>query len=346
MRLSVIIPVRNGVGHIHHCLEALSTSTRLPDEVIVVDDSSTDWSADIARQFDAQVIELRNGPFGPATARNRGAASARGNVLVFIDADVLIHPETLEKMCQILIAHPEIDALFGSYDESPPYRGIVSLYKNLQHHYVHQNSRREASTFWAGCGAVRREIFLNLSGFDESYIRPSVEDIELGLRMVQSGYRIWLCPQVQATHLKEWTIWNWLRADILDRAVPWTQLIFQTAHLPSDLNLDTKSRVSAVAAWGAVLSFGSGFLFPPVWTGTLLAATVIGFLNRDLYRFFASKGGTLFAIRSFGLHTLYYLYSSLTFVVLFAWHKFNRRISERPKTSKWSKRISEEPQYD
>src|SRR5688500_9787763 len=99
--LSVVIPVRNGGDTLLECLEALTASTRRPDEVIVVDDASTDASGQIARRFGAQVLEFQDRPHGPASARNRGAAAAWGDILVFIDADILLHPEALEGIEQI-----------------------------------------------------------------------------------------------------------------------------------------------------------------------------------------------------------------------------------------------------
>jgi hypothetical protein len=76
--------------------------------------------------------------------------------------------------------------VFGSYDDSPPAPAFTAQYKNLIHRYYHQRPRREASTFWAGCGAVRRSVFLGLEGFDvERYRVPSIEDIELAREFVR-----------------------------------------------------------------------------------------------------------------------------------------------------------------
>ena len=334
MALSVIIPFHNSSPEFNRCLEALARSDRAPEEVIAVDDGSTDASIEIARRFDVRIIQLIDGPHGPAVARNRGAEVAAGDILVFLDADVLIHKDTLRRIEEILTNHPEITGLFGSYDEDPPHHGIVSHYKNLQHHYVHHHSQREASSFWAGCGAVRKDVFYRLGGFDESFQRPSVEDIEFGLRMIRSGYRIWLCPEVQVTHLKRWTLTSWLRSDILDRAVPWSRLILTMSEIPADLNLDLKSRMSAMAAWISVGCFLAGFWAPGAWFVALLGMVVLGLLNSGLYRFFQQKVGILFAIQSFYLHFMYYLYSSLTFVMMFAWCWLMDRKGEKFRLSK------------
>jgi glycosyltransferase involved in cell wall biosynthesis len=336
MKLSIIIPVHNGEKVLGQCLQAINASTLKPDEVIVVDDASTDSSGQIARTLGAQVLKLLGAPHGPAFARNRGVEIATGDVLIFIDADVAVHRDTLSVMEKYMSEHDEIAALFGSYDDHPPERGLVTLYKNLQHHYVHQHSQREASTFWAGGGAIRREVFVQLGGFDShGYAHPSIEDIELGVRLKRAGYRIWLCADVQVTHLKRWTLASLLRADIRDRAIPWTRLILSSKQMPSDLNLDAKSRFSAVAAWGILGFLALGFWIPSLWLGSIVCAIVVVALNIDLYRFFAQQGGIAFAIGAFGLHTLYYLYSSLVFGLMLGAHLLRKtiRIQRAPQTN-------------
>jgi GT2 family glycosyltransferase len=278
-----------------------------------VDDASTDGSGAVARRLGAQVVRLDGGPYGPAFARNRGSEVAHGDALVFVDADVVVHGDTLGRIRRCLADHPEVTALFGSYDDGPPNRMLVSRYKNLLHHYVHQHGKREACTFWAGCGAIRRETFVELGGFDERYRRPCIEDIELGARLRQAGFKVWLIPEIQATHLKRWTLGSLLRADIFNRAIPWTRLMMREGQVPVDLNLDVASRLSAVLAWGAVVSAVAGFWRAWFLFGCPASLVVVGFINRRLYRFFASKGGMGFAAGAAGLHFLYLLYSSATF---------------------------------
>jgi len=316
VKLSVVIPVHNGGDDLRLCLEALAASTRPPDEVIVVEDASTDDSGHLAGRCGARVVHLDAPPHGPAFARNRGAEMAQGDILVFLDADVAIHPDALARMERYVTQHPEIAAVFGSYDADPPASGLVTHYKNLLHHYVHQRSRREASTFWAGCGAIRCEVFVALGGFNEGYSRPAIEDIEFGARLRRAGCRVWLCPEVQVTHLKRWTLASLLHSDIFDRAIPWTRLILRDAHLPADLNLGVRSRLSAMAAWAALAFLVLASRWPWALVGAVLSMAVVGVLNADLYCFFRCRGGVWFATGAAGLHTLYLLYSSLVFVLV------------------------------
>src|SRR6185369_11251063 len=134
--LSIIVPAYNSAAELGECLRAIAAATEAPDEVIVVDDASTDETAAVAAAAGARVIRAEvNG--GPAAARNRGAAAARGDVLLFIDSDVAIAPDVVARVRRTLAADAEIAALFGSYDAQPRARGVVSRWRNLLHHYVH-----------------------------------------------------------------------------------------------------------------------------------------------------------------------------------------------------------------
>lgn len=327
LRLSVVIPVHDGGELLRRCLEAVAASERRADEVIVVDDASSDASGEQARRQGARVVRSDGSPRGPAHARNRGAEAATGGVLVFVDADVVVHRDALGRIERTLAEHPEVAAVFGSYDDDPPALGLVSRYKNLLHHHVHQHGRREAVTFWAGLGAIRRGPFLAMGGFDEAYARPSIEDIELGTRMRRAGLCVLLCPDLQGTHLKRWTLAGLLRSDLRDRAIPWTRLIVREADLPRDLNLDVRSRFGALAAWSAVASLAVACWpsCPPTarvcaGAAALVALSVVAALGARLYTFFLRRGGVQFALGAAGLHVLYLLYSSATFGAVTAWY--------------------------
>ncbi|RMF58471.1 MAG: glycosyltransferase [Calditrichaeota bacterium] len=249
--ISIIVPARNCPDLLRTCLTYINHSQYTNFELIVVNDASTDNTADIAIELGAKVINLDK-QSGPAKARNRGAEIARGKYVFFIDADVLVYPDTIEKVVTYFESHPDVDALFGSYDVSPAAPNIMSQFKNLFHHFVHQQAREEASTFWSGCGAVKREVFLKMGGFNTNYERPCIEDIELGLRMHKAGYRIVVHKEVQVKHLKMWTLWGMLKADIKDRAIPWTELIMREKELPNDLNLKLSQRISALLSFGVI----------------------------------------------------------------------------------------------
>lgn len=312
--ISVIIPVFNGGEFLHKCLGAIFGSTYTSYEVIVANDSSTDDSAEVSREKGAVVISTER-QAGPAAARNLAAQTARGEILLFIDADVVVRPDTIAKVAARFENHPEMSALFGSYDDEPAEQNFLSQYKNLQHHFIHQTSSREASTFWSGLGAVRRNVFIDMGGFDcKKFAVPSIEDIELGIRLRSAGHRIVLDRDIQAKHLKKWQIVSLLRTEIFCRAKPWSKLIIQNQGMINDMNLKTSDRLSAI-----LTGLGFGFLPLVFWQPLLLILiavffAIILFLNRDFFRFFVKKKGVRFAVQAFPWQLLYFFYSGVVFV--------------------------------
>ena len=242
-QVSVIIPVYNGADHFDRCLAALSLSGGAPLECIVVDDGSTDDSARIAARYGATVLSTQ-GRCGPAKARNIGAAAARGSLLLFIDSDVTVYPDTLSKIVAEFDADPELDAVMGSYDEEPSEPNFMSQYRNLMHSFVHQHSNRNATTFWAGCGAIRRSVFLEFGGFDEKYRAAAIEDIELGYRMSAAGRKLILSADIKVKHLKRWSLRSMVKTDFFHRALPWSELAIRSGSIPNDLNLRMSQRIS------------------------------------------------------------------------------------------------------
>jgi GT2 family glycosyltransferase len=345
VRLSVIVPVHNGAGVLDRCLDALARSDFRDYECIVVDDGSTDDTARcVASTHGAALVRL-DARGGPARARNRGAARARGELLLFLDADVCVHPDTLSQVDIHFRQHPSTAAVIGSYDDRPADPGFISQYKNLFHHYVHQTSRTEAWTFWAGCGAIRRQAFARVHGFDESYTRPCVEDIDLGFRLRATGFRIDLNRLIQVTHLKRWTLWNLIRTDLLDRGVPWFQLMLRSRTMPPDLNVAVAHRVSVVLVF-AMAIFGCGSIaarvmgarspLPMVATLGLFAfAAMLLVLNYDLYDFFARKRGLLFALGAIPLHWLYYGYCGVAVGLGLSVHLWRRGVLHDAASSSW-----------
>jgi GT2 family glycosyltransferase len=323
LKISIIVPVYNGRDQLRRCLRALTASQRIPDKVIVVDDGSTDDSASVAQEFGYESLTLSDGPRGPARARNRGVSRASdSDIFVFFDSDVVVHPDTLTRIEGYFVSDPNIAALFGSYDGNPTERNTVSLYKNLFLHHVHQVSRAEASTFWAGCGAIRHGPFDAVGGFDETYTRPTIEDIELGVRLRKAGYRILLCRDIKVTHLKKWTIGKLIKIDIFHRAIPWSRLISKEGQILDELNLTVRHRIAAIAAL-VLVAAGIMAFWSPVSAIAVAVLALITFvaLNYDLFRVFAQSNGLAFAAKAAGLHLLYYLYSTGTFVAVNIWEK-------------------------
>jgi glycosyltransferase involved in cell wall biosynthesis len=340
--VSVIVPVYNGAWELSRCLEALRLSAYGDFEVIVVDDCSTDDTPQIIKRYGARTLRTPHN-MGPAGARNLGVRQALGGIVAFVDADVVVTPEVLGRIAADFDRDPELAAVFGSYDDAPAWQSFLSQYKNLTHHYVHQISKEQAVTFWAGCGAMRKSVFEEFGGFDEKqYPHPSIEDIELGYRLSMAGRKIRLDKQLQVKHLKKWTLWNLLRADLLYRAVPWTNLIFRTQHLPRDLNLGYRARLSSGLTGLLVLAL---LALPPAMAGWLPATpasyvlVLLGVivllllkLNWRVYAFFLRKRGWFFTARAVLVHWFYYSSSGAVFFLCGVQHLLRSAFSaSRPQ---------------
>jgi hypothetical protein len=314
LALSVIVPAHNAEHVLLHSLDALSRSDlpREDWELIVVDDASTDATVCVASRYADLVAELPTArPLGPAYARNRGCRLARGEVVVFIDADVCIHSDALRQFARLFAEDPTVGAAFGSYDANPAAPGLVSQYRNLLHYYGHQRGRGDAETFWAGCGAIRRTVFVDAGMFDEwHYPRPQIEDIELGGRIRALGHRIVLRPDIQGTHLKRWTLSDMIRTDLWNRGVPWTRLLAQqrTMTRAATLNLKPIERVKTALTSAALVCLALALLTREsgwvVAAGLSLVGVVLG--SVDLYAFFARARGWRFAFAAVPLQLLYY----------------------------------------
>lgn len=328
LKISVVVPAYNASGYIRRVIQPLLEMRDSGEvaEVLVVNDCSTDETAKIAEELGATVMSTpQNG--GPGAARNLAAKSAIGDILWLVDSDVIA-----EKGGGKLIAEAfrddDVHAVFGSYDNRPDGQQLLSKYKNLTHRYHHQHANRDAKTFWAGCGALRKDAFLKVGGFDvETYKVPSIEDIELGYRITGAGGRILVLPDLLGKHLKVWSLGNIIFTDIFRRALPWSRLMISREGLTDDLNTGFAERIRAAIAilflttiLGALLGLVH-WLFP-------VGFLIIAFLgNFDFLRFLNRNGGIRFTIGAMLFHQLYYAYSAAVFV----WCLFEYRVLGRTK---------------
>jgi len=310
-RLTIIVPFHKGLAFLERALSAL-VPLHTGDELIVAADGAVDDCHRLAAAYGARVIDIE-GPRGPAVARNVAAAAARGDVLLFVDADVVASTSAVARVAHIFESDPELGAVFGAYDEDPGAPGFFSQYKNLAHSFFHRESGGPAKTFWAGFGAVRRAAYEAVGGFDERFERPSIEDIDLGYRLTDAGYRILLEPALAVCHLKRWTLRSMIASDVFDRGIPWTQLILRYGQFGSDLNVKSTYRAGVVVAYLTVAALLLGIVDLRLLWGVPLGLSVLAYLCRDYYGFFLEERGLWFALRVFPLHVLYHLYNGFSF---------------------------------
>jgi GT2 family glycosyltransferase len=294
--LTAVIPATNDPPTLDACVSAILAAERPPEEVIVITEGG-----------------------GPAAARNDGVDDATGDVVVFVDADVLPHSDAFTRIRAVFEADPTLVAVFGSYDDVPAEPGVVSQFRNLLHHHVHQQGAGDATTFWAGLGAVRADAFRAAGGFDaERYPLPSVEDIDLGTRLSRNGGRILLDPLIQGTHLKSWTLLEMVRTDFWQRGVPWVELVLRHGSGSTALNLGWRHRVSAAAAGISALALLRGR------PGTALAGLIaLVALNIELYELFLRRHGPAGVVTGAGLHAVHHVTGALAVPVAVTRHLKN-----------------------
>lgn len=295
----VIVPATDGPATLASCVRAIEAADDPPDELIVIDSPP-------AR--------------GPAAARNEGAARATADILIFVDADVLPHPDAFGRIRNAFEADERLAAVFGSYDDAPADKSVVSSFRNLLHHHVHQQGAGRATTFWAGLGAVRRSTFERVGGFDsDRFADASVEDVEFGMRLAASGEIVQLDPAIRGTHLKRWTFLEMLRVDASRRAFPWARLLL-VSERSATLNLGWRHRLSALTCVGGVTAV---FLRSP--RAALAALVTLVALNASFYSLLLRRRGAIAAVVGIGLHVAHHLAGVAGAAAALAAHLAERR---------------------
>jgi glycosyltransferase involved in cell wall biosynthesis len=316
-RISVVMPTTSYTGPFEPCARGVLASfdpAGGDDFIVVFDGEPPPPPAWLAKS--GAVIVATGERSGPAVARNLAADHARGDVLLFVDADVELAADAVARVRAAFDADPDLCGVFGAYDAHPAAPGLVSRFRNLLHHHTHMQHAGLAETFWSGCGAMRAAAFADLGGFDARYREPSIEDIELGARAVAEGGRIVLDPTITCTHHKRWTLGSMIVTDVFRRAVPWTRLMLTAEKMPTRLNLDWKSRASGACAVVAAVAALVALFQPWALLVTFAGLVAIFLMNRDFYDLCARQGGLSFAAGSFMLHCLYFAYATLAFALV------------------------------
>jgi len=311
---SLIIPAYRDHTEFAICLASAARIDPPPGEIIIVVDGNNQAVMDRACGHGFKTIMLTGAP-GVAAARNAGAKAATGRLLLFTDSDVEVPVSFVAQAVRVFADAPEFAAAIGAYDDQPSAPGMVSRYRNLLHHFTHQNARAEAQTFWGGCGAIMKDAFDSVGGFDERYHKPSVEDIELGYRLKQKGWRIRLDPTWQVKHLKNWTLASMIHTDLFRRAIPWSQLLVREKRMDNDLNIDTSSRISGLLVVLLFTSLAGRWLSPFVDAVSLISLAGIAILNRRFFMFLMNRGGVKLVVSGYLLHLVYLSCAVIGFVI-------------------------------
>jgi GT2 family glycosyltransferase len=335
-RVSVIIPAHNATSTLPPCLEALTRLTSPAYEILVVCDGCTDRTAEIARLPGVRVIEYP-ARRGAAYARNVGAAAAQGDVFLFLDADCVAHCAVASLALEAIFGGEQV--LFGSYTRETRAAGFLTKFKNLQHHFTHQQGTDYQTTFWSRCGAATREAFEAIGGFDVDL--HACEDIEFGSEAYRLGYRIRLVRTMQVEHLKEYSLAGLVRSDLLQRAISWTRLIYSGRTGIGALNTNRRGRVSVAAMGVMLVALIASLFWTPAIGAAALALLVMLAANWELVALAAQELGWLQGIASAGVLLVHYFVCGLGYVVGRAMPKLRPSRSANPEYTWTESEISQ-----
>jgi len=250
-RISVIIPLGGIIPELSSCLDSLKRSRVKPAEVILVDDSP---DGDIDERLGAGYKVVRSSlPGGVSSARNTGAFHAGEELVLFIDSDIVLKPDTLEKILNEF-SRNQIDGLVGVQSLELPFDDFPTQYKNLWMNFTYTNLPDFVPLFYTSCAAIKKEVFLESGGFDRNYRMPSLEDTVFGRRLQRKGKKIKLCRHIEVVHLKKYSLIEVLVTDF-KRASALTKVVLR------ERGLDENIRGSGTSV---PISFKFGIIFPPL----------------------------------------------------------------------------------
>jgi glycosyltransferase involved in cell wall biosynthesis len=197
LSVTIAIPCYNAANFLSNLLDSLFRQTKLADEILVINDGSTDATRQIAQRYEVRLIN-HNANLGLACARNTALWNAKGDVIVYFDADTLPHPRSLEQILSEY-SNPETAAV-GGQELFTPSSTKVNLWRNLFWRQTHGQKRIDDAWMLMGlCSSYRKKILMELGGFDEDY-KTNGEDVDMGIRLRKAGYQQAYVPQIGVLH--------------------------------------------------------------------------------------------------------------------------------------------------
>ena len=304
-RISVVMPVYNAERLLGECLAAVNASTFRDYEIVVVDDSSTDKSREIAASYGARVVPS-GGRLGPGRARNKGVEHARGDIVFFIDSDVVVRPDTLARLVTAFDRDPGVSGLMAVQSPAMRFRNLCSVYKNLWMHYTYvRRAGEDVPLFYTTAAAIRRAAFVASGGFDANYVDPNIEDTDYGQKLAQQGYRVQILPDLEVEHVKGYDLAGLLRVDFL-RSMSLARLKLRKSADgigTNDTSVPTGYILSVPLAGLAVLLLLAGMALGnrTLLMANFLALATILVLNVPFLRLIRAHGGVRAGSLSCGL---------------------------------------------
>ena len=208
-RISVIVCTRNGAPTLRPCLEALETQTYPNYEVLVIDDGSTDATAQIAKSF-PNVRCISQEPAGLSVARNRGAHEASGEILAYTDDDCIPHPDWLLRL-SFAYEDAEWVAAGGPNIPPPPRTPMEALVASAPGAPTHVLIQDEEAEHLPGCNlSIRKSALLSIGGFHPDFTTAG-DDVDICWRLREAGGKLRFIPGAMVWHHRRFTARAYLR---------------------------------------------------------------------------------------------------------------------------------------
>jgi glycosyltransferase involved in cell wall biosynthesis len=297
--ISIVIPTYNASGFMPDLLDSIFKQAVEDMEVIIVDDCSTDNTLEIAGQHPVRVIQMEtNG--GPAKARNRGVREAKGDIILFFDSDVIVLDGTIREVEDYFRKNPGAKCIIGICSTEPLNEGFVPTYMAM-FEYIHLIGQKynRVSVFAPRCGAIKRDFFLQIGGYNENYKGADVEDFELARRINKSDCII-LNPKLLVRH--QFADFRQALKIYFKRTVMWVHLFFKEKKLD---NAGPTSPSNGVAAMSAFLSFLLLIIIPAISPAKylfLFFMVTYLFSNVKWWNFMRKEAGLAFSVKALFLN--------------------------------------------
>lgn len=297
--ISVVIPVRNGARTIAACLDAVLASSYERFEVIVVDDGSTDATAEIASRFPCRLVR-HAGSSGASAARNAGGREASGEILFFIDADCMVLPDTLRMVDRAMTGARSV-IVGGSYTPLPFDPGFFNEFQSI--FINHSELRSRVPDYVASHAmAIWRAGFLASGGFPEAFM-PILEDVEFSHRLRRSGWTLRMDPSILVRHSFGFGLRRSLQ-NAFRKSRYWTAYSIQNRDLFSDSGTASLELKADVVCFGlsVAAAFASVFAGRELLLAAFFAQAANLWTSRRLIAAFLRHRGAAFSLAA----TLYY----------------------------------------
>jgi len=310
MRFSVIIPSYNSARTLQVLLASLDEQSFGDFEVIVVDDGSTDETEMCCAGHNARYERIPTN-LGPASARNRGAEVARGEWLVFTDADTVFEPGTLATIDEI-ISGSNGSAFFGTYVGTPANpESFLARYKALWEHYaivmpfLRRDGELHPMTTWVPRpGVVEHRAFDSVNGFDTRFGGADLEDLEFGYRLHAAGFAIYFAEKLHIGHHYPTRLRQGLRS-FGRRAAMWMRMALRRRRMDPAGEGAPRQALAHVCGFATIVFALLSSLVPPLGLVALGGFVCYAGLNAPFVGLALREEGPAFALAAFGLCWMY-----------------------------------------